>query len=44
MLMVGQHENIFISCLMVIKTARSAKKVEVGRVSGTTAVFTNYKY
>ena len=39
MLRVGRHENIFILFLMAIKTAGSAQKVRVGRVSGNTAIF-----
>ena len=39
MLRVGRPENIFILFLMAIKTAGSAQKVRVGRVSGNTAIF-----
>ena len=39
MLRVGLHENIFILFLLAIKTAGSAQKLRVGRVSGNTAIF-----
>ena len=39
MLRVGLHENIFILFLLAIKTAGSAQKLRVGRVSGNTATF-----
>ena len=39
MLRVGRHENIFILFLLAIKTAGSAQKLRVGRVSGNTAIF-----
>ena len=39
MLRVGLHENIFILFLLAIKTAGSAQKLRVGRVSGKTAIF-----
>ena len=39
MLRVGRHENIFILFLLAIKTAGSAQKLRVGRVSGNTATF-----
>ena len=39
MLRVGLHENIFILFLLAIKTAGSAQKLIVGRVSGNTAIF-----
>ena len=39
MLRVSRHENIFILFLLAIKTAGSAQKLRVGRVSGNTAIF-----
>ena len=39
MLRVGRHENVFILFLLAIKTAGSAQKLRVGRVSGNTAIF-----
>ena len=39
MLRVGLHENISILFLLAIKTAGSAQKLRVGRVSGNTAIF-----
>ena len=39
MLRVDLHENIFILFLLAIKTAGSAQKLRVGRVSGNTAIF-----
>ena len=39
MLRVSRHENIFILFFMAIKTAGSAQKVRVSRVSGNTAIF-----
>ena len=39
MLRVGRHENIFILFLLAIKITGSAQKLNVGRVSGNTAIF-----
>ena len=38
-LKVGRHENIFVLFLMAIKTAGSAQKYRVGRVSGNCCFF-----
>ena len=42
MLRVGLHENFSILFLLAIKTAGSAQKLRVGRVSGNIAIFLFY--